>query len=144
MQSDNGVRGVKMLELEMQVPEPGDEVLVLGYPLGLSGIIGRTSLEYLSDTNETNLDYWEMGDKLAHEGHIKPLVSKGIVSQVTEKYIVYDAETTLGGSGGPVLDLHGKVVAVNTAVMREFGGSNLGIPAAHVAELLARISSQPD
>ncbi len=144
MQSDNGARGVKMLELEMQVPEPGDEVLVLGYPLGLSGIIGRTSLEYLSDTNETNLDYWEMGDKLAHEGHIKPLVSKGIVSQVTEKFIVYDAETTLGGSGGPVLDLHGKVVAVNTAVMRGFGGSNLGIPAAHVAELLARISSQPD
>ena len=49
----------------------------------------------------------------------------------TSAAIVYDAETTSGGSGGPVLDIHGHVVAVNAAILPEFGGSNLGVPAAH-------------
>jgi S1-C subfamily serine protease len=35
------------------------------------------------------------------------------------------------GSGGPVLDLDGHLVAVNAAIMPESGGSNLGVPAAH-------------
>ena len=50
--------------------------------------------------------------------------------------LVYDAETTHGGSGGPVVALDGEVVAVNAAILPEFGGSNLGVPAAIVRELL--------
>lgn len=51
--------------------------------------------------------------------------------------MVYDAETTHGGSGGPVLNMQGEVVAVNTAIIPEFGGSNLGVPAEHIRALLA-------
>ena len=70
------------------------------------------------------------------KGHIAPLASRGIVGQATAATIVYDAETTHGGSGGPVLDANGSVVAVNTAILPEFGGSNLGVPAAKVRALL--------
>jgi hypothetical protein len=31
------------------------------------------------------------------------------------------------------------VVAVNTAILTEFGGSNLGVPAGEARELLARV-----
>lgn len=51
--------------------------------------------------------------------------------------MVYDAETAHGGSGGSVLTIKGEVVAVNTAIILEFGGSNLGIPAEHIRALLA-------
>ncbi len=52
---------------------------------------------------------------------------------------MYDAETTSGGSGGPVLSLDGRVVAVNAAILPEFGGSNLGVPVARVHALIERL-----
>jgi len=55
---------------------------------------------------------------------------------VTDSSVVYDAETTSGGSGGPLLDLQGRVVAINSEMIREFGGSNLGVPASRARELL--------
>ncbi len=58
------------------------------------------------------------------------------MSQLTDRFVVYDAETTSGGSGGPVLNLAGEVVAVNSAILPEFGGSNLGVPVEHGRTLL--------
>ena len=43
--------------------------------------------------------------------------------------------TTHGGSGGPVIGLDGRVVAVNSAIIPEFTGSNLGVPAAEAMRL---------
>jgi S1-C subfamily serine protease len=51
------------------------------------------------------------------------------------------AETTSGGSGGPVLDTQGHVVAVNVAILPEFGGSNLGVPAVHGRVLIQAAGS---
>ena len=73
---------------------------------------------------------------LAEAGQIAPLASRGIVAQATPATIVYDAETTHGGSGGPVLDINGRVVSVNAAILPEYGASNLGIPAAKARALL--------
>ena len=66
----------------------------------------------------------------------RPLASRGIVGQVARATVAYDAETTHGGSGGPVLDIDGKVIAVNAAIIPEYGGSNLGVPAEFARRLL--------
>ena len=63
------------------------------------------------------LDVVRVARRLAKTGHVTPLASRGIVGQTTSAYVVYDAETTSGGSGGPVLDLDGRVVAVNAAII---------------------------
>ena len=35
-----------------------------------------------------------------------------------------------------MIDLDGAVVAVNSAILPEFGGSNLGVPAAYARQLI--------
>ena len=77
---------------------------------------------------------------MADAGLITPLSSGGIVGNAGAQAVVYDAETTHGGSGGPVLNPRGQVVAVNAAIMPEFGGSNLGVPALRIGPLLDRLT----
>ncbi len=74
--------------------------------------------------------------RLAEGGYIAPPASRGIVGQATPATNVHDAENTHGGSGGPLLGMYGDVVAVNVAILPEYGGSNLGVPAAKVRALL--------
>lgn len=133
------IEGVPVLKLDPQAPRPGDEIVVLGYPLGMQALVVRASPAFLKEiTLDGDADFWSVARRLSSAGYIKPLASRGIVSQVSEEVIVYDAETAIGGSGGPVLDLSGRVVAVNEAVIVEFGGSNMGVPARHAQSLLAR------
>ncbi len=106
----------------------------------MRAMLARTDRELLEElTRDKNLDFWSAAELLAERGQIEPLATQGIVSQVSAATIVYDAETAGGGSGGPVLTLDGKVVAINTAVLTQFGGSNLGVPASEALQLLAGI-----
>jgi len=43
---------------------------------------------------------------------------------------------TSGGSGGPLFNNEGKVIGINFAMVREFGGSNFAIPVAYGQSLL--------
>jgi len=47
-----------------------------------------------------------------------------------------DAQTTSVGSGGPLFNNQGKVIGINFAMVRDFGGSNLAIPIGYAESLL--------
>lgn len=135
----SGVTGLRSpLNLTETAPQAGDEVIVLGYPTGIRALLARAGQAFLEDLAEQqDLDFWAVARHLSKAGHIRPLASRGIVAQLTADAVVYDAETTQGGSGGPVLGLNGEVIAINTAILPDFGGSNLGVPARYARELLA-------
>jgi len=125
------------LKLSENAPSPGDEVIVMGYPTGLRSMLAQSGAEFIAALQQSeNTGFWEIATRLAEANQIAPLASRGIIGQVTPAAIVYDAETTLGGSGGPVLDIHGAVVAVNSAILPEYGGSNLGVPVEKIRALL--------
>ena len=129
--------GLPHLSIGDTPPKPGDEVIVMGYPTGLRAMLAQTGKGFIEELQESeDLDFWQIATRLSEEKFIRPLASRGIVGQVTRAAVVYDAETTHGGSGGPVLDIHGKVIAVNAAIIPEYGGSNLGVPADRVRQLL--------
>lgn len=120
------------------VPDLGDEVVVMGYPAGVEALLARADPMFAEGLLARGpVTFWEVGQALAVGGYIKPLYTQGIVGQATDAMIVYDAGTSSGGSGGPVVALNGTVVAVNTAVLSQFAGSNLGVPARQVKALLA-------
>lgn len=130
------------LALSDTPPHMGAEVLVLGYPTGIRALLARTDPAFVDELMRTpGIDFWEVARRLSDAGHIAPLATRGIVGQVTPTHVVYDAETTRGGSGGPVLDLDHRVIAVNAAILSEFGGSNLGVPAAEAFVLLESLAS---
>ncbi len=131
------VSGLPHLELGASLPEPGDEVIVMGYPTGLRSMVAQSGEGFIAELEiDEDLDFWQMAERLAQSQLIRPLASRGIVGQRTEAVVVYDAETTSGGSGGPVLDIDGKAIAVNTAIIPEYGGSNFCIPVGYARDLL--------
>jgi len=140
LRSSRNLEDRQALELAPDRPGAGEEVLLLGYPLGTRALMARADMELLGNlTQDDRTDFWGLAERLAERGVIAPLASRGIVGQVSEEMVVYDAETAVGGSGGPVLDMDGRVVAVNTGTMPEFGGSNLGVSVRRIRALLETV-----
>ncbi len=127
------------LSMSSMPARPGDEIIIIAYPTGIRAMLARTDERFLKKIRESgDLNFWNVVEKLSNEGRITPLATRGIVGQVTPEAVVYDAETTRGASGGAVLNINGEVIAVNAAVLPEFGGSNLGVPIARALPLLKR------
>lgn len=135
--------GAPGLILADAAPAPGEQVVVMGYPTGLMSLLARSGPAFLDELRASGeTGFWQVAERLARAGMIAPLSSGGIVGQAGAQAVVYDAETTHGGSGGPVLNQSGAVVAVNAAIMVEFGGSNLGVPAMRIPALLDSLPSE--
>jgi S1-C subfamily serine protease len=144
MRATDAARLGPPLRLATSPPQPGDEVILLGYPTGVRALLARAGEKFVQDlAKRPGIDFWSVARELAKAGRIQPLASRGIVGQVTGEAVVYDAETTQGGSGGPVFSLSGEVIAVNAAIFPEFAGSNMGVPVRHAAELIAKLKLRP-
>jgi len=140
LQCDTAVQAIPHLVPSAHPAEPGDEVIVLGYPTGIRAMLARTDTKFIDTLrDEEDLDFWTIVERLANTGRISPIATRGIVGQTTAEAVVYDAETTRGGSGGPVLNMIGEVIAINAAILPEFGGSNLGVPIARSVPLLTQL-----
>jgi S1-C subfamily serine protease len=138
------MEGREPLRLADENPGPGQEILVLGYPAGIDALLARSGAVFVDSLMQRRPDFWTVVQELSDAGFIRPLATRGIVGQVTPSTVAYDAETTRGGSGGPVLSLDGEVVAVTFAILAEFGGSNLGVPTEEVRRLLAEAAALTD
>jgi S1-C subfamily serine protease len=117
----------------------GETVLVLGYPTGFDMLLARISDHDLSDIFDSmELSFEQMACQLAEKGLIQPVATRGMCGRVSDEKIIYDAQTAIGGSGAPVFGSDGKVVAINTALMKGFPGTNFGIPIQEGLSLLQR------
>jgi hypothetical protein len=115
----------------------GRPVVLLGYPTGLDAILARTGAETLqSIATAAKGDPDVVMEELAHRHLIRPVVTQGHIGDVLPDKIIYDAQTTSGGSGGPLFNSEGKVIGINFAMVRNFGGSNFAIPIAYGKSLM--------
>ena len=115
----------------------GGPVVLLGYPTALDAVLARTGAETLqSIATASKGDPRQVMEELARRNLIRPIVTQGHIGDVLLDKIVYDAQTTSGGSGGPLFNNEGKVIGINFAMVREFGGSNFAIPVGFGKSLL--------
>ena len=115
----------------------GQPVVVVGYPAGVEALLAKTDggvvKEVLAAAGTSSERITEV---LARKGLIRPSTTQGHIGDVTRSDIVFDAPTTQGGSGGPVLNKEGVVIAVEYAVLSKFGGNSFGVPVGYAVDLM--------
>ena len=122
----------------------GQPVVVVGYPTGLEAILAKAEPNVVRQILETEgMEPERVTEALARRGLIRPSTTQGHIGDVTSSDIVFDALTTQGGSGGPVFNKTGQVIAVEYAVLSKFGGNSFGVPVSYAFELLRPVSPKP-
>lgn len=114
----------------------GDSVVLMGYPTGIEGILARAGSAVVEKIAGGSQDVDQIMAQLAEQKLIRPTTTQGHIGDVLNNEIVYDAATTSGGSGGPLFNRAGKVIGINFAILKGFGGSNLAVPARYASSLL--------
>lgn len=130
-------RPVLKLDARKEAAVSGQPLISLGYATGLSAILARAGEDTVQDiVRVSGGDPTRVVEELQKRKLIRPLVTQGHIGDVLTDKIVYDAQTTSGGSGGPLLNRDGEVIGVTFAVVRGFGGSNFGVPIRYAQPLL--------
>jgi len=116
----------------------GEPIVLMGYATGLAGILARTDEGTAQQIlSQSGGDVSRVLAELAHRDLIHPIITQGHIGDILADKIVFDAQTTSGGSGGPLFNRQGKVIGVTYAILKGFGGSNFGIPIRFSEPLLA-------
>jgi S1-C subfamily serine protease len=128
----------ELLELDdrNEASVTGEPVVLIGYPTGVEGILARAGSGVVQKIAGSTQNVSQIMLRMASQQLIRPTTTQGHIGDVLNDKIVYDAATTFGGSGGPLFNRKGKVIGVNVAVMKDFGGSNLAVPARYANDLL--------
>ena len=125
------------LDSRKEAAVSGQSLISLGYATGISAILARAGDETVDQILKlSGGDPKLVMSELAKRKLIRPLVTQGHIGDVLTDKIVYDAQTTSGGSGGPLMNKDGRVIGVTFAIVRGFGGSNFGVPIRYAEPLL--------
>lgn len=114
------------LPLADTTPPPGELVTVIGYPMGVAGMVAKSPAAIYERLAYRHDDIGAVNE-LAVLALIRPSATVGHLGDVVGDKLVYDAPTAHGGSGGPVFNSRGEVIGVNAAFIDGFSGGTLGI-----------------
>lgn len=123
----------------------GEPVIIMSYPGTFDSILSRLSRTVSEQiVNQAGGDPVALPEILAREGLIRPLVTHGHVSDVSQDVVTFEARSSQGSSGGAVLDREGLVIAVNHSSLRSVGGINLGVPIQVIRRQLDQLGLTPE
>lgn len=119
-------RDLTVLPLAKSAGSPGERVTVIGYPMGIAGMVAKSPSGIYQRLAYRHNDI-TAASELAALSLIRPSATWGHLGDVVGDKLIYDAPTAHGGSGGPVFNAHGEVIGVNSAYMDGFSGGTIGI-----------------
>jgi S1-C subfamily serine protease len=120
------VRDLSVLPLAKSPGAPGQLVTVIGYPMGIAGMVAKSPSGIYERMAYRHNDI-NAASELAALSLIRPSTTCGHLGDVVGDKLIYDAPTAHGGSGGPVFNTKGEVIGVNSAYMDGFSGGTLGV-----------------
>jgi len=126
IEDTDAVHQLRPLPLAAEIPNPGELVAVVGYPMGVLGMVAK-SPPAVYDRLAFRRDDQGAANELAALSLIRPSSTCGHLGDVVGDKLIYDAPTAHGGSGGPVFNSQGEVIGVNAAYIDGFSGGTLGV-----------------
>jgi S1-C subfamily serine protease len=131
----DAVRGLASLPLAKAESSPGELVTVIGYPMGIAGMVAKSPTRVYERLAYRHGDI-TAASELAALSLIRPSATCGHLGDVVGDKLIYDAPTAHGGSGGPVFNAKGEVIGINSAYMDGFSGGTLGVSVESLIPLL--------
>ena len=129
------VSSLAALPLAKSPGAPGQLVTVIGYPMGIAGMVAKSPTGIYERLAYRHNDI-SAASELAALSLIRPSTTCGHLGDVVGDKLIYDAPTAHGGSGGPVFNSKGEVIGVNSAYMDGFTGGTLGVSVDSLRPLL--------
>jgi S1-C subfamily serine protease len=126
IENKDAVRGLAVLPLAKGVASPGELVTVIGYPMGIAGMVAKSPSGIYKRLAYRHNDI-TAASELAALSLIRPSTTCGHLGDVVGDKLIYDAPTAHGGSGGPVFNSNAEVIGVNSAYIDGFSGGTLGV-----------------
>jgi S1-C subfamily serine protease len=134
-EDSNFVRALPVLPLAKSAGAPGQLVTVIGYPMGIAGMVAKSPAGIYERLAYRHNDI-SAASELAALSLIRPSTTCGHLGDAVGDKLIYDAPTAHGGSGGPVFNTRGEVIGVNSAYMDGFTGGTLGVSVEALRPLL--------
>ena len=128
IEKKDAVRGLAVLPLAKGNAAPGELVTVIGYPMGIAGMVAKSPSGVYQRLAYRHNDI-TAASELAALSLIRPSSTCGHLGDVVGDKLIYDAPTAHGGSGGPVFNSDAEVIGVNSAYIDGFSGGTLGVSA---------------
>src|SRR6202008_4793455 len=120
------IRELTPLPLAKSPGAPGQLVTVIGYPMGIAGMVEKSPSGIYERLAYRHNDI-SAASQLAALSLIRPSSTFGHLGDVVGDKLIYDAPTAHGGSGGPVLNSQGQGIGIKSAYIAGFSGGKLGI-----------------
>jgi S1-C subfamily serine protease len=142
IENKNAVRGIAILPLSKSLPTPGELVTVIGYPMGIAGMVAKSPSGIYQRMAYRHNDI-TAASELAALSLIRPSTTCGHLGDIVGDKLIYDAPTAHGGSGGPVFNSNAEVIGVNSAYIDGFSGGTLGVSADSLRPLIEAAEKKP-
>src|ERR1022692_2270566 len=142
IENKDAVRGIAVLPLAKGVAAPGELVTVIGYPMGIAGMVAKSPSGIYQRLAYRHNDI-TAARELAALSLIRPSTTCGHLGDVVGDKLIYDAPTAHGGSGGPVFDSNAEVIGVNSAYIDGFSGGTLGVSVESLRPLIEAAEKKP-
>jgi S1-C subfamily serine protease len=117
----------------------GQAVVLVGFPAGIEAMLAKIDAALAREiVAGAGMSTGRISEALAARGLVRPSTTQGHIADITDTDVVFDAPTTQGGSGGPLLNRNGQVIGVAYAVLSRFGGNSFAVPVRRALPLVPR------
>lgn len=117
------------LDGRREATEIGKAVVMMGYPTGPNRLLALLpEAEAIAVQNKYGGSLFTLLDQLARRKLIRPLTTQGHITDLYKNRIVFDASTSAGSSGTPMLGESGQVIGITFAVFVDDRASTFAVP----------------